>query len=134
MSYTECYNCEDNSNYTPEFEYVRHYLDGGYGLYVVFLSICIQPAIIEELTFRGIFLTTLERKFSTFDSIMISAVLFVLVHFAFGSLIHLLLIGILTGYLRVASGSLIPCIILHFFHNFYTLLYEIFFTETNLIQ
>jgi membrane protease YdiL (CAAX protease family) len=79
----------------------------------VFLTISIAPAIVEELTFRGLIQSSLERVFSVRDALLIQAALFGILHllpFMFPS--HFLM-GLCFGFLRNRSRSLYPGMLMH---------------------
>lgn len=99
-------------------------LDAGHGWGVVILVVCVQPAIIEELAFRGVILSGLSKLMHTREAVVVSAMMFSIIHLSIISFPHLLLIGLVLGYLRVRTGSLYPCILMHFAHNFLTILSE----------
>jgi membrane protease YdiL (CAAX protease family) len=91
--------------------------DAGYGWRMVVLVGCVQPAIVEELAFRGVILSAMLQILGRRDAIIVSALLFMLLHLAVLGFPHLLLIGLALGYMRVRSGSLYPCMLMHLIHN-----------------
>ena len=99
-------------------------LGAGYGWGTVILVFCIQPAVIEELAFRGVILGSLRRVLGRRDAVIVSALMFMVLHLSVLSFPHLLLIGLVLGYLRIRSGSLYPCMVLHFTHNFMAIMAE----------
>jgi uncharacterized protein len=94
----------------------------GWGVAV--LSVAVQPAVIEELAFRGIMLTALRRIMSAWQAIAVSAALFMTLHLSPLALPHLLTLGFALGAMRIASGSMYPGMVLHFTHNFLCLVTE----------
>lgn len=107
-----------------DLRYGDMYLDAGYGWWAVIIFVCIQPAIFEELAFRGIILGPLVKTLGVRDAIIVSAFLFMLLHLAPLSFPSLFLMGLVVGYLRIKSGSLYPCMIMHFTHNFLVIMAE----------
>lgn len=99
-------------------------LNAGYGWGMVVLVICVQPAVIEELAFRGVILSGMQRVLHDWEAILVSALLFMVIHLAVASFPHLLLIGVALGWLRVRTGSLYPGMALHFTHNFLCVFFE----------
>lgn len=87
----------------------------GYILY--FVCIAIIPPIIEEFIFRGAILGTLQKKFGDALAIIVSAVLFGLMHANFVQTPVTFLTGLVLGYITVKTGSIIPSIFLHFVNN-----------------
>lgn len=89
------------------------------------LFVAIIPAILEEVTIRGILLQPL-RRFGDGFAIVVSAVIFSLLHGNMVQIPYTVLAGIYFGYVTVATGSLWPSIILHFINNFYSVLVTTF--------
>jgi len=102
----------------------RPFLKDGYGWLVVFLIVAVQPAVIEELAFRGVMLDAFKRGLGRNEAVVVSALLFMILHVLPLSFPFLLLMGLATAWLRLASGSLYPCMLLHFVHNSLVLLAE----------
>lgn len=91
----------------------------------------VNPALFEEIMFRGIIFTILLAVISKRRSLILSSILFGLVHFA--NLLHgvtqdILLytsaqvlwacgMGFFWGYLVLKTGSIIPGIVLHYLSN-----------------
>jgi len=87
------------------------------------LFFLVQP-FFEELLFRGYILRLIERYFSTWTAIIISSILFGLVHapnenFSYLGLISIGLSGLLMGWLFVRTGTLWAPAGLHFSWNFF---------------
>ena len=99
-------------------------LDAGYGWWALIVIACLQPGVVEELAFRGLILTAMCRVMKAREAIMVSALLFMTIHLAVASFPHLLVIGLVLGYLRIRSGSLYPCMLMHFTHNLLCVLFE----------
>lgn len=81
-----------------------------------FLSSVILPAFVEELVFRGYILHLLLPHGRTF-AIMVSGVLFGLMHFYLPQLLYASVAGVLIGFLVVQSGSVWCGIFLHIVNN-----------------
>jgi membrane protease YdiL (CAAX protease family) len=87
-------------------------------LFWVIATICIQPAVVEELLFRYLALGALRQVTGAQGAVVISAVMFAMAHiFNPLAIPYLLFLGIILGYVRVGSGSLILPMIMHFAHN-----------------
>lgn len=93
------------------------YAVSGYSLGATFLAIVIQPAIVEELAFRGVIFARLEPLLDTRAVVIVTAVMFMVVHLALLSLVFLVAMGLALGWLRARSGSLYPGMLLHLGHN-----------------
>lgn len=102
----------------PQFKMSTAYLAGGYGWGMVILCICVQPAVIEELAFRGVVMSGLQRALIPLETILVSAMMFMTLHLSPMRFPHTLAMGMAAGYLRTRTKSIYPCIALHFTHNF----------------
>ena len=89
-----------------------------YLIYVFLL--CIVPAFCEDLLFRGCILSGL-RKLGDHKAVIISAVIFMLMHGGPDQTVHQLIIGVVLGYAFIASGTIWVPVIVHFFNNFIAL-------------
>lgn len=85
--------------------------------------ICISPAIIEEIAFRGIIQHQFEQAVKPWIAIGVGALLFSAAHFTILSAPYLALVGILLGWMKWKTGSLYPSMIAHFLHNFVAITY-----------
>lgn len=83
---------------------------------LIYIYICLLGPILEELIFRGVLLEGL-RKYGNLFGIIMSAVLFGLMHQNFLQCLPAVTIGIVWGYVAVKTGSLIPSILLHILNN-----------------
>jgi len=77
----------------------------------------IIPAISEEAVFRGFLQRSLEQKLKPIYAIVISGVLFGLIHFNPIDMVPLILIGVFLAYLAYISKNLLIPIIIHFANN-----------------
>jgi membrane protease YdiL (CAAX protease family) len=90
------------------------------------LSVSILTPILEELLFRGFILGVLLKCYNDRKSIVISALIFAIVHepvaygMAFGG-------GLLYGWLRVKTGSIIPSTITHILWNSFVSIIVLFY-------
>jgi membrane protease YdiL (CAAX protease family) len=81
------------------------------------LSIAVQPAIFEELAFRGVMYNHLEKVMDIKAVFIVTGMLFAILHISFVSIVWLLPFGILTAWMRKKSGHLWYGIAFHFFFN-----------------
>jgi Predicted metal-dependent membrane protease len=82
----------------------------------------IIPAVIiapigEEIIFRGMVTKLLLEEYRPTKAILISALIFGVIHFNPAQIPGAFIIGILFGWLYYKTGSIIPGIILHFVNN-----------------
>jgi membrane protease YdiL (CAAX protease family) len=101
------------------------YLQAGWPVWSMYASIALEPAVAEELIFRGYVMSRLRRALSEGEVLIVQAALFSLVHFAVGSFPSHFLIGLTLGLLRRRSGSLYPGMLLHFAWNAHVIWGEI---------
>lgn len=74
------------------------------------------PGICEEIAHRGMILNA-SSKFGYLKAIIISSLLFGLLHLNIEQFFYATLIGIYLGFLTTFSGSIIPAMIVHFMNN-----------------
>ena len=89
----------------------------GLGLGGVLLHTAVIPALTEEVAFRGAILGGLRGVLSDRTAIIVSALMFAIMHLSVPSLIHLTLLGLILGTVRVRSGSIWPGIFVHAGYN-----------------
>ena len=80
------------------------------------LLVAILPAVCEEFLHRGILLQGI-RSLGYKKAIIISGVLFGLIHFSITQAVYATVIGILLGFVAIVSKSILPSIIIHFTNN-----------------
>lgn len=84
---------------------------------VDFLFICVLPAFIEEIFFRGIIQTNFESVIKGKNAILISSALFAITHFNILSFPYLFLLGYMLGFIKNRYNTLWIPIIIHLVHN-----------------
>jgi membrane protease YdiL (CAAX protease family) len=82
----------------------------------LFMVVIIAP-ILEELMFRGVLLRALLSKYSDKVSILISSILFALIHIHPVQMFGALFFGLYFGYIFVKTKSLTTVVILHLIAN-----------------
>jgi len=80
---------------------------------LTFIYMVIAAPILEELIFRGIILDGLLKKHSPILSILISSVLFGIVHLSPWSFVTGLIMGVFMGWVYYKSKSLLATVIIH---------------------
>ena len=83
----------------------------------LFLSVAIVTPIAEELLFRGYILDSIKRMHGDWPAIIGSALLFALVHFNLFGMVPFIMGGVIYGWLRIKTGSLLPSIACHMMWN-----------------
>lgn len=87
-----------------------------YSLFIFFSSTLIAP-MIEELFYRGLILNGLSKKYSTTKSLLISSLLFALMHSNLIQDINAFVFSLFIGYVFVYTGSLKLSIFIHASNN-----------------
>ena len=90
----------------------------GAGDFVTMLAItAVLPAVFEEFTHRGVLLSGLEYRNSERTAIVISAVMFGLMHTNPSQMIFATFGGIVFAYVVIKTDSIIPAMCAHFANN-----------------
>ena len=92
------------------------YSNFGTALVFDLICTCLFPALCEEFAMRGVLLNSL-RKFGDIPAIVISALVFGLIHGNFTQLPYTFVMGLGLGFITVRSGSIYPAMIVHFGNN-----------------
>ena len=87
---------------------------------IVMNTICtaIIPALVEEFAYRGLVLGVL-KKHDNMLAVFGSAFLFGMLHGNFAQIPFAFVVGLILGYVRVKTDSMLPGILIHFCNNFY---------------
>ncbi|WP_437191653.1 ABC transporter permease subunit/CPBP intramembrane protease [Planctomicrobium sp. SH527] len=86
-------------------------------LWLTFSAFAIAPAICEELAFRGFILSGLQHSGRRWLPIMLSALLFGVIHMIPKQQFNAALLGVVIGLLAARSGSLLPGVLFHLIFN-----------------
>ena len=79
---------------------------------LAFTAVVLAP-LFEETIFRGALLPVLGRRFGPLPGVLLSGLLFGMAHISIGELAPLTVLGVGLGLLRVSSGRLLPCVLMH---------------------
>lgn len=90
------------------------------------LTFALIPAVCEELLCRGLLFSEYE-KYGSITAVIVSTILFAMMHFSFGQLPVYLFCGLLLGFLRALTNSVFAPLIAHFIYNMFALFYQQFF-------
>ena len=99
-----------------------------YEIVLNFIVISIVPAVCEEFLFRGAILSNC-RPFGRTNAVIISAVLFALMHQNAGQLLYTFAAGIVLGLVYEYTGSIWNCTVLHLLNNFISVLQSVIVSE-----
>ncbi len=91
----------------------------GLPLWLILLTLAVVPAVFEELCFRGFLFASLRTLLAADRSVIASAMLFGVFHEVIfpGRLLTSTFLGLVLGWVRMRTGSIIPGIVLHMVHN-----------------
>ena len=92
------------------------YPEGVFGFLLAVISTAIVPGLVEEFAFRGIVLGLL-RPYGDAFAIVSSAAVFGILHGNFEQMPFAFLVGLALGFIRIKSGSLIVCMVIHAANN-----------------
>lgn len=87
------------------------------GLFVVILAGALTPAVCEELFFRGMMISKSNAIIGKWKTLVITSLLFAVIHFQLISLPMLFIIGFYLGLIVIISNSIYPAIIVHLINN-----------------
>lgn len=93
-------------------------------VFVYIVMICVFPAIFEEMLFRGIIMRGLEQ-FGSVIAVVLSALMFALMHGNFSQLILQFIGGLAIGGVVMITKNYLLGSIMHAFNNFYSVIYGI---------
>ncbi len=99
-----------------------------YELVLQFMVFCLVPAICEEFLFRGAILTNC-LPFGRGNAILISALLFGVMHQNAEQILYAFGAGILLGVVYEKTGSIWNCFFLHMINNFISTFEPLFFEK-----
>jgi ABC-2 type transport system permease protein/sodium transport system permease protein len=108
-----------------QFAAVKNLLDEWRGVSPVWVlfSLAVVPGVFEELFFRGFFFSSLRTLFSPWKTIVLSAVLFGLFHVVAANVLaperflSSAVLGLVLGWVRWRSDSVLPSMVLHVVYN-----------------
>jgi membrane protease YdiL (CAAX protease family) len=91
---------------------------------IIVFSAVFLAAVCEEMLFRGFLQTSFEQSFDVTKAVMLTALLFGVVHFNPWWTIQLIIFGVFLGVLSWKSKSIIPSMIVHGLNNGLALLFQ----------
>ena len=109
-------------------QYTTGYMDAGLGLFAIILIVCVQPALIEELAFRGVILKSLGSALTRNEAIIVSSMMFAVMHISPINFPHTFLMGMVAAWMVMKTRSIWPGVILHFMHNFLVIATELWWS------
>ena len=91
----------------------------GQPLWLVLVALALVPGVFEDLSFRGLLYSSLRRVMAGGWAVVISALVFGVFHEVLfpGRLLTSTFLGLVLGWVRLRTGSVVPCMVLHVVHN-----------------
>lgn len=86
-------------------------------MWLQFVFIALTPGICEEVLFRGFALRPLEKSMGKKGAIIVTALIFSVVHLDLVRLVPTFALGLAFGAMAIQSGSLLPSIVFHVLNN-----------------
>lgn len=96
-------------------------------LFLSVLFVCVQPALFEELAFRGFLFNNIQKVSSVIGTVYITSFIFGILHLAIVSLLWLVPIGLVFALLRSKYNTLWYGVIGHFTYNLGIVLVDFYF-------
>ena len=94
------------------------------------VTVAILPALCEEFIHRGLLLQGTKHE-SFGKAIIISSVLFGLIHLSIVQVFYAIILGIIMGYVAVITKNIWPAVIVHFMNNFLSITSSYFLSFEN---
>ncbi len=107
-----------------DLRYLDDYEAHGWPLWSALVLIALCPAVFEELAFRGVILSRLERVMTRKEALLVQAGMFSVLHFFPLIFVSHFVLGLALGQLRRVTGSLYPGMLLHLAWNAWVVLAE----------
>lgn len=95
-------------------ETIRHLTDSSAAS---FIQVCLLAPMIEEILMRGFVLSGLVPRYGTAAALLLSSMLFAILHFNMVQSLSAFLCGIALGLLCLTTDSVLCCIIAHSIYN-----------------
>ena len=96
--------------------------NSAYELVITIVLMCVIPAMLEEILFRGIILEELSARFSHRGALLITATIFAAVHLDFSNLIPQFVLGAILCLITFAEKSVLTAMIAHFANNLFAII------------
>lgn len=103
----------DSNQFMEMFVKMSRSMTDGFGIGVSLLCFAVAPAFSEEWLFRGYVQTRLAQRWSPWLAILVSSLLFAVIHLDPVHVISVFPIGLWLGYISWRSGSIIPAMLAH---------------------
>ncbi len=91
--------------------------------FLILLTVGILAPVAEEILFRGAIYNLIKDKFNKFAAVIVSAILFAVIHMNLYQASYALIIGLFMGFIIMKTGSLWLTIIFHIAYNTLSVIY-----------
>lgn len=108
-------------------------LSNPWWLVINIVLLCVLPAVMEELLFRGMILNGL-KQYGKWTAIFGSALLFALLHGNIDQLIYPFILGVIFALIADSTNSVIPTIIVHFVNNCIVVVINYIYIQNNTLM
>lgn len=98
---------------------------GLFGFILSFIATAIVPALVEEFSFRGIVLGLLKKHGEGF-ALIVSSILFGVMHGNFEQIPFAILVGLILGYIYIKTKNIWACVIVHCVNNAVSVIFSYF--------
>jgi len=114
-------------NLLSKYSLNEFYSEGYASFIFTFLCIAVFVPLLEELMFRGFVLDLASEAYSKWTAILISAILFAVIHPLYIlTVLNAFWAGLVYGYIRIRTNSLWPSILLHSAWNAHIIIIQFF--------
>jgi sodium transport system permease protein len=96
---------------------LRSLVTPGDSLWLKLFAVALTPAICEELLMRGVILRSLVRPLGHTGAVVVSALLFAILHLSAYRFVPTFMLGLLLGTVALSSRSLWPAMLVHALNN-----------------
>jgi sodium transport system permease protein len=98
-------------------QFSREFIPADLSLWQLYVFVAVLPAICEEIGFRGLLLHGLRRRFQPLALIVVVGLIFGIFHVSLFRIAPTAFMGITLTAVAVATGSILPGIVLHMGNN-----------------
>lgn len=98
-------------------QFGRQLFPEGVTIWQMLLFIAVLPGVCEEIAFRGMLLSGLQRRFKPVTLAIVVGVIFGLFHFTLFRLASTAFLGMLLAAVTLMTGSIFPAIVWHVLNN-----------------
>jgi len=116
----------NRSLFEEEYYYYYTFSRTAYPMLFMLLMIAVQPALIEELGYRGLIMSQLGRILDSKQVIFISAFVFALIHLSIFSMLWIIPFAIFLGYVKEKENTIWYGVVIHFMFNATACVFEFY--------